>query len=143
GQDPTARNWSYTLLLDLRRSEDEIFAACSSSARRAIRAVAKGPLEVRLVDDARLADRLDALLRETFARTGARYEARWDWARVIELTREVPHSTRLIGMFRTDRQGPHSLLGFAWGWWNGQSASYLAGASEGVQALRVLFVGAV
>ena len=139
-QQPSAKNWSTTLLLDLRRSEDEIFAAFSSSARRAIRAVAKGPLEVRPVDDPRLADRLDALLRETFARTGARYEARWNWARVIELTREVPRSTRLIGMFRTDRQGPDSLLGFAWGWWNGQSVSYFAGASTRPTDLRVWIV---
>jgi len=128
-QQPSAKNWSTTLVLDLRRSEDEIFAAFSSSARRAIRAVAKGPLEVRPIDDRGLADRLDALSRETFARTGARYEARWHWAGVIDLTREVPQSSRLVGLFRTDRQGPDALLGFAWGWWNGQSVSYFAGAS--------------
>jgi len=128
-QQPSAKNWSTTLVLDLRRSEDEIFASFSTLARRAIRAVAKGPLEVRPIDDCGLADRLNALSRETFARTGARYEAWWDWAGVIELTRQVPQSSRLIGLFRTDRQGPDSLLGFAWGWWNGQSVSYFAGAS--------------
>jgi hypothetical protein len=128
-QQASARNWSRTLVLDLRRSEDELFASFSTLARRAIRAVAKGPLEVRPVDDTGFADRLDALSCETFARTGARYERRWDWAGVIELTREVPESSRLIGLFRTDRQGPDSLLGFAWGWWNGQSVSYFAGAS--------------
>jgi len=107
-QQPSAKNWSTTLVLDLRRSEDEIFASFSTLARRAIRAVAKGPLEVRPVDDAGFAHRLDALSGETFARTGAQYEARWDWAGVIELAREVPESSRLIGLFRTDRQGPDS-----------------------------------
>jgi len=59
------KNWSTTLVLDLRRSEDEIFASFSTLARRAIRAVAKGPLEVRPVDDAGFAHRLDALSGET------------------------------------------------------------------------------
>jgi hypothetical protein len=124
------RNWGETLTLDLRPSEAELCAGFSELARRAIRSVVKLPVAVRLIDDARLGDRLEALSCETFARTGGRYEARWNWPGVIELSRRVPDASRLVGLFRTDRDGPDRLLGFAWGWWNGQSVSYFAGASS-------------
>jgi len=124
------RNWNRTLELDLQPSEAQLFASLSPTARRAIRAIANLPVHVRSIDDRGLAGRLDALSYETFARTGGRYQAQWDWAGVIELSRRVPDASRLVGLFRTDRAGPDALIGFAWGWWNGQSASYFAGASS-------------
>lgn len=125
----STRNWSRTLALDLRPSEQELLASFSTLARRAIRSVAKGPLEIRAITDPGLAPRLDALSRETFARTGGRYHAVWDWAGVMALSQRIPDATRLVGLFRTDREGADALLGFAWGWWNGESVSYFAGAS--------------
>jgi Acetyltransferase (GNAT) domain len=138
---PTARNWSTTLVLDLQPSETELFASFSASARRGIRSVQQHPLQVRVVDDCRLGDRLEALSRETRARTGGRYQALWDWAGVIELSRRVPDAARLVGMFRTDREGPDALLGFSWGWWNGQSVSYFAGASSRPTDLGRVHIG--
>ncbi len=123
------QNWSTTFALDLGPSEDKLFASFSPTVRRVIRSVAKLPVQVRLIDDASLAGRLEALSSEAFARTGGRYEAAWDWAGVIELSRRMPDASRLVGLFRTDRGGPDALLGFAWGWWNGQSVSYFAGGS--------------
>jgi hypothetical protein len=131
------RNWDVTLALDLQPGEDEILRSLSQTARQAIRAVAKLPVELRLVNDSRLAPRLEALSRETYARTGAHYVAPWDWTGVIELAQQVPDATRLVGLFRTDREGPDALLGFAWGLWNGDSASYFAGASARPADLRV------
>ena len=125
----TTRNWGRTLALDLQPSEDQILASFSPTARRAIRAVAKLPVQVRLIDDRALASRMEALSCETFARTGGEYQALWDWAGVIELSDSMPDASRLVGLFRTDKEGPEALLGFAWGCWNGQSVSYLAGAS--------------
>ena len=138
---PTALNWSTTLVLDLQPTETELFASFSASARRGIRSVQQHPLQVRVVDDCRLGDRLEALSRETRVRTGGRYEALWDWAGVIELSRRVPDAARLVGLFRTDREGPDALLGFSWGWWNGQSASYFAGASSRPTDLGRLHIG--
>src|SRR5207247_688938 len=71
-----------------------------------------------------------------FARTGARYQGLWDWAGVIEQSQRVPDAARLVGLFRTAQEGPDALLGFAWGWWNGESVSYFAGASSRPQGLR-------
>ncbi len=106
----------------------ELFSR-DDNTRRAIRAVAKLPVQVRLIDDRALASRMEALSCETFARTGGEYQALWDWAGVIELSDSMPDASRLVGLFRTDKEGPEALLGFAWGCWNGQSVSYLAGAS--------------
>ena len=138
---PTARNWSTTLVLDLQPSETELFASFSQTVRRAIRAVAKQPVQVRAIDDPGLGNRLEVLSRETRVRTGGRYEALWDWAGVIELSRRVPDAARLVGLFRTDREGPDALLGFSWGWWNGQSVSYFAGASSRPSDLGRLHIG--
>jgi len=126
----TTRNWSTTFALDLHPIEDDLFASFSPTVRRAIRSVAKLPVQVRLIDDCELASQLAALSKEAFARTGARYQAVWNWAGVIELSRRMPDASRLVGLFRTDRIGPDALLGFAWGWWNGESVSYFAGASS-------------
>src|SRR5947199_34779 len=126
----TTRNWGTTFALDLQPSEDELFGSFSPTVRRAIRSVAKLPVQVRSIDDRRSASRLDALSSEAFARTGARYQEVWDWEGVIELSRRAPDASRLVGLFRTDREGPEALLGFVWGWWNGESGSYFAGASR-------------
>lgn len=123
------RNYSRTLTLDLRPTEPALFASLSRNTRRNIRSVEKLPVQVRTIDDRRMADRLEVLSRETFARTGARYEALWDWPGVIEVSRRFPDAARLVGLFRTDREGPDALLGFSWGWWNGESVSYAVGAS--------------
>jgi hypothetical protein len=141
----TTRNWGTTFALDLQPSEDALFASFSPTVRRAIRSVTKLPVQVRMIDDGRLSDRLEALLSEAFTRTGARHQAVWNWAGVIEMSRRMPDASRLVGLFRTDRDGPDALLGFAWGWWNGQSVSYFAGASsrpsdlQGVGILHPLF----
>ena len=135
------RNWDTTLAIDLRLDESQLFASFAPLARRAIRSAAKLPVQVRVIDDPRLGDRLEALSRETLDRTGGRYEALWDWAGVMALSRRVPDAARLVGLFRTDREGPDALLGFAWGWWNGQSASYFAGASSRPSDLGRVFIG--
>jgi Acetyltransferase (GNAT) domain len=129
-QAATARNWDRTLALDLQPDQDALLASFSPTARRALRAVPKLPVEVRLIQDRELGGRLDVLLREAFARTGSRYTGKWDWAGVIELSQELADASRLVGLFRVDRDGPDALLGFAWGCWNGESVSYLAGASS-------------
>lgn len=138
---PTVRHWSTTLVLDLRPTETKLLASFSPSARRALRATVKEGLEVRLVDDGRLADRLEALSRETRARTGGRYESLCDWSGVIELSRRAPDASRLVGLFRTDQEGPSALIGFAWGWWNGQSVSYFAGASARPEDMPRVHIG--
>ncbi len=136
-----ARNWSTTLTIDLRPSEAEILASFSQLARRAIRSVDKLPVQLRPIDDPQYARRMEDLRRETLRRTGAAYEALYDWTGVMELSRRVPDASRLVGLFRTDRSGPDALLGFHWGWWNGDSVSYFSGASARPGDLKQVKIG--
>jgi lipid II:glycine glycyltransferase (peptidoglycan interpeptide bridge formation enzyme) len=53
----------------------------------------------------------------------------------------MPDAARLVGLFRTDREGPEALLGFAWGCWNGESACYFAGGSSRPPDLHRVQIG--
>jgi hypothetical protein len=124
-----ARNgYRHTLTLDLRLDEQTIFNGFERSARRNIRAASKYPVTVAPIIDARYADRIETLLVETLARTGGRY-APQDWRAMIDLTRDAPHLSRLVGIFRADVEGPESLLAFAWGCAHGDHVEYSHGAS--------------
>ena len=135
------RNWDTTLAIDLRPSERDLLASFSPFARRAIRSTEKLPVQVRVIDDPRLGARMEALRRETLGRTGAHYEALFDWPGVIELSQRLPDASRLVGLFRTDQVGAEALIGFDWGWWNGDSVSYFAGASSRPTDLSQVKVG--
>ncbi len=138
---PEARNWSTTLTIDLQRSEQELLASFSQLARRGIRSVDKLPVQVRPIEDPQYADRMEDLRRETLGRTGGDYEALFNWPGVMELSRRVPDASRLVGLFRTDRTGPDALLGFYWGWSNGDSVSYFSGASARPDDLKQVKIG--
>jgi hypothetical protein len=127
-KNPDRRGYSSTLVVDLRPDEETIFASLHATARRHIRAAAKHPVAVRPVDAPELAGRLDALVGETFARTGGDVE-RFDWPRLIQFASRHPELSRIVGLFRTDRTGPDSLLAFAHGLHHGDCAEYSTAAS--------------
>jgi hypothetical protein len=130
GLKPLASRNGYrqTLTLDLRLDEDTIFAGFERSGRRNVRALAKFPVTLAPITDARYAGRLETLMLETLARTGGRY-APQDWRAMIDLTREAPHLSRLVGIFLNEQEGPESLLAFAWGCAHGDHVQYSHGAS--------------
>ena len=138
GMRPATENQRYakTVAIDLAPDEGSILASFHATARRHIRAVAKHPVAVRPITDVSLAPRLDSLKLETMQRTGGT-QARTDWAGPIALSAEHPHLSRIVGMFRTDREGPESLLAFAWGCAHGDHAHYDAAASTRHTDLRV------
>ena len=117
-----------TLTLDLRLDENAIFSGFERSARRNVRSLSKHPVTLAPITDPRYADRLEVLMLETLARTGGRY-APQDWRAMIDLTREAPHLSRLVGIVRNDCEGPESLLAFAWGCAHGDHVQYSHGAS--------------
>lgn len=134
-QIPAARVYAYTLVLDLA-DEDAMLAALSRQTRRNVRAVDRQPLAVRPVADPALAERMHELMRETMARTGGTYTP-FDWAAAMRLSAALPERSRLVGMFRTDADGPESLLAFSWGMHHGDHAVYDAGASTRATDVRV------
>jgi hypothetical protein len=125
---PVPNGYRETLVTDLNKSEAELFAGLHHSARRKIRQLDKHPLALRTITDPSYSDRMNALLQETFARTGAEVRAR-NWSERIELSRQHPDLSRIIGLFRTDLTGPASLLAYAWGCHSGDHVFYSEAAS--------------
>ena len=84
--------YEHTLAIDLTLDEQALLATFSSRARRELRRAEKFPLSIVEVDGTVQGAALDALLAETFERTGGMAPAQ-DWARIAAVTREAP--TRL------------------------------------------------
>jgi hypothetical protein len=134
-ETPPQRSYAYTLVLELG-DEDAMLAALSRQTRRNVRAVDRQPLAVRPIDDPALAPRMEALMRETLARTGGAHTP-FDWAGAMRVSAALPGRSRLVGMFRTDADGPEALLAYSWGMHHGDHAVYDAGASTRDTDVRV------
>jgi hypothetical protein len=117
------RCYEHTLVLTLDGDEDSILASLHHTARRHIRNSAKYPVRVAPVVDPAHFARLDEIAAETFARTGGRYTPT-DWARIAAVCAREPEASRLVGLYRTDAEGPDSLLAFAWACGHGDHAHY-------------------
>jgi lipid II:glycine glycyltransferase (peptidoglycan interpeptide bridge formation enzyme) len=74
------------------------------------------------------AARMNELLQETFSRTGGHVPER-DWSARIKLSADHPDISRIIGLFRTDVEGPESLIAYAWGCHSGDHVYYSEAAS--------------
>ena len=130
------RSYEHTLLVPLAGEESSIFASFHGTARRHIRAADRNPVRVGLVEDPAYFDRLDAISRETYARTGGAYDPP-DWSKIVALGAREPLASRLVGLYRTDRSGPESLLAFAWGCGHGDHVHYSRAASTRDTDLRM------
>jgi hypothetical protein len=120
--------YTETLVTDLAPSEAELWAALHHSARRKIRQIEKHPLALRVVVDSRYSDRMNELLQATFARTGSAVPER-NWSERIALSQQYPQLSRIVGLFRTDVEGPRDLLAYAWGCRSGDHVYYSEAAS--------------
>lgn len=137
-QEDDPRNYEDTGLVDLTPSLDEVFAGFHKTCRRNVRAVDKNPTELRPVVDPSFAPRLEALLRESYARTGGAPHS-WDWRAVIAGSAEHPTLSRVAGLFRTDGAGSRadSLIAFDWGIHHGSHAQVVAGGATRHSGLRM------
>ena len=130
------RDYARTLVLDLPASLDVLWESAGYAAvRRKVRVVQRAPLDVRVIDDPSLADRMGALLDQTFARTGSS-TTRPDFPAIMRLGQLAPDASRLVGMFRTDVTGPDALVAFAWGTRHGAYAVYDVAASSRESSVR-------
>jgi hypothetical protein len=138
GMEPssTPRGYGATSLIDLTGETPAILAGFNPTARRHIRAVAKHPVAVRPVTDPALIPRMHDLLRDTLHRTGGTYEPR-EWEGILRYSSDHPESSRVVGLFRTDRSGPESLIAYAWGCLHGDHAQYSTAASSRPADLRM------
>ena len=124
----TARMYTHTARIDLRPELEAILAGFRAGARRNIRAVAKYPVETRLVHDATLAPRLRELELQAFGRT-AGAATQLPWPELIEFCNAHPGLARLVSLVRTDCDGPEALVAFALGLNHGDHVEYSAAGS--------------
>ena len=124
----TPRCSTQTLIVDLVPDESTVLAALPKKTRRDIRSAARHPVEVRPIVDQAYEPRLTALLDETLRRTGGVGDSP-DWGALLRLTRDHPHAARLVGLVRTNMDGPDALLAFAFGRHHGDHAEYATAGS--------------
>lgn len=122
------RRYRRTLSVDLSVDETAVFASFHGTARRHIRAIAKHPVQIRPISDDLWGPRMNDLMRETMDRTGGFFRE-ISWRPKIELTNANPNLATLLGLFRTDKEGPESLLAYAWSCMHGDYAHYDLAAS--------------
>ncbi len=118
-----AFSYQNTVLIDLRRSEETVFATFHAKTRRDVRALGKAGLLCAEIMDATLSARMNELLGISMGRTGGRFVPT-RWADVIEFIAREPTRAALIGVFRPDREGPDSLVGYVLGYRHGNMVQY-------------------
>lgn len=126
---PSPRCYEQTLVLALDGDEESILASLHRTARQNIRNTAKYPVRVAMIVDPGHFARVNEISTETFARTGGRYFPVYDWAGIAAVGEREPEASRLVGLYRTDQEGPASLLAFAWACGHGDHAHYSAAGS--------------
>ena len=117
-----------TLAIDLARGEDEILTSFKGSTRHKVRKGVRHGLQLAPLIDPAYSARMNALLAETFARTGG-YISRMNWEAIMTICRELPHRSRLVGVFLGSGRAPDELLAYAWGTHHGERALYDISAS--------------
>jgi hypothetical protein len=130
------RQYRHTLVIPLTGTEDDLLASFSTTTRRELRQWERRPVEMRTITEVRYIDRLNALSRETFARTGGAWRPR-TWADRIAVSTALPGRSRLIGLFREGRSDDEALLAYAWGCAHGEYAQYDDAGSTRVDDIRV------
>lgn len=140
-QLPHVTGYSHTLVADLRERDASMhLASLTRRVRQDIGAIAKYPIELRKIDDVKASERMNELMKETMARTGARHVI-VDYSPIIELSRDYPALSRLIGLYRTDELSSNSLIAFAWGANHGDHAVYDVGGSSRIAEFKRLSLG--
>lgn len=139
---PEVTNYEYTLMTDLGgRDNPTHLASLSQGVRQNIRALTKYPVELRPVRDETDSPRMNALMRETLTRTGARHVER-DYRSTIRLAMAEPSIVRLVGLYRTDGiEGSDALIAFALGLNNIDHVAYDIGASARVPEFKNVSLG--
>lgn len=135
---PQPHHYATTLRVDLTRSESEILGSFSRRARWHVKHLGDSEFELRPIQDARYAPRLDELADVAMRRTGGDAIDN-EHRTMIELSRTRPELSRLVGIFRRGDDRPESLVAYAWAGFHGDYAGYDVGAADRVPGTKVGF----
>ncbi len=133
---PDVRMYQHTIAIDLSLDEHALLSTFSSRARRELRRAEKLPLSVVEVDGPANAAVLDALLQETFARTGGIAPPQ-DWARISALALAEPQRLRQFGVMLAEEGAAPRLVAFARVIRHGTFVVYETAASTRLEDRRI------
>lgn len=125
---PNRRIPDRTLALDLGPAVEKILAGFPGPTRYEIRKAERLGVEVVPIVDPAYGPRMNTLLADTFARTGTAV-SEIDWGAVINVCQDVPHRSRLVGVFVGPEREPDRLLAYGWSIHHGDRAAYYTSAS--------------
>ena len=133
-----ASSYRNTLTIDLKPSEEEIFAALGKSARKRIREVMKMNLRSVVITEPAYAERIKQLQEEALQRTGG-HVFQEDWQKVLNLSREHPELSRVFGLFLGAEDTPENMGAFGWVCNHGDHGEYRAAGSKSRGDVRIPF----
>ena len=131
-------SYRHTLAIDLKPSEDEVFAGLGRSARKRIREVMKMNLRSVAITEPVYAERIRELQGEALQRTGG-HIAQEDWQRVLQMSRENPNLSRVFGLFMGEEDTPENMGAFGWVCSHGDHGEYRAAGSTRRTDVRIPF----
>ncbi len=129
-------SYPYTLVINLKPTEDEIFAALGRSGRKRIREVRKMSLRSLVIEDPAYADRIRELQAEAMRRTRG-YRNLEDWKGILRMSKEYPNLSRVYGLFPNDDTSPENMGAFSWVCNHGDHGEYRAGGSKSRGEVRI------
>jgi hypothetical protein len=125
-QPPSA--YQHTLSIDLRPSEDEVFASIGRSARKNVRDLMKMPLRVDVLTDDKYAGRLREMQQEALRRTGG-HSSGENWPGVLKLSKDRPDLCCVFGIFEGEETAPEGMKAFGFVCNHGDNGEYRAAGS--------------
>ncbi len=129
-------SYRHTLVVDLKPTEDEIFAAFSKSGRTSIRETWKRGLKAHVITEPIYAQRINQLQQEALSRTGGEFRAD-DWEGTLRFSREHPDLSCVFGLFLGDSTAPEDMLSFSWVLNHGDHGEYYKAGSTRRHDIRV------
>lgn len=131
-------SYRYTLVIDLKPSEEEIFASFGKSARKRVRETMKLPLQSIAISDPVYADRLRELQEVALRRTGGQIGV-VKWEGLLKLSKERPELSRVFGLFQSEDLAPENMGAFVWVCNHGDHAEYCLAGSKSKGEVRIPF----
>jgi hypothetical protein len=124
-----ARQYSSTLFVDLKESDEQLLKSLGQHTRRAIASTKKRGGIVHKIDGKNYINRMKVILDQTFQRTGGTIPPDIDFDAMCREAVDGLNSL-LVGVFWPGRSSPQDLVAFAWARHHGDIVCYDVAASE-------------
>jgi len=128
--------YRHTLVLDLKPTEEEIFAKINQTGRQSIRKTEKFSLKSVPLTTPEFADRIRELQQEALQRTGG-HIASEDWRAILNMSKERPDLSRVFGLFLGEDESPANMMAFGWVCSHSDHGEYRAAGSTRLSDVKI------